>query len=226
MLAVLRNTLHMCVALTSLNRTLSSFSIYNIDDFIIVHIYSYGGIYERGPREYTLDDFYTLQLDKLDRYVCLKESDVVVPPEGEEVSSSGGDDDDDESGDDDREDKSGSGGETSSNHESEGESVAVARTKRKEKEVVKAVVEKEESPERVAEVKDVRNKEEEEAKEEGETGLQAEAFMGVAKDAARSPEEMISTPVPGETLAAFYARSRKWPILFSTLFSSFRRLLY
>lgn len=33
--------------------------------------------------------------------------------------------------------------------------------------------------------------------------------MGVAKDATRSPEDVVSTPLPGETLALFYARSRK-----------------
>lgn len=33
--------------------------------------------------------------------------------------------------------------------------------------------------------------------------------MGVAKDATRSPEDILSTPSPGETLAMFYARSRK-----------------
>ncbi|EIM88870.1 galactose oxidase [Stereum hirsutum FP-91666 SS1] len=182
MLAVLRNTLHI-----------------------------YGGIYERGSREYTLDDFYTLQLDKLDRYVCLKESAVLIPPEGEEVSSSGDDDEDDESGDDD----------TSSSRESEGEGGSVvattSKTKRKEKEVIKAAIEedekrefekREESPEPPAEVTDATKKEEEEMELENALKPQVEAFMGVAKDAARSPEEMLSTPLPGETLAAFYARSR------------------
>ena len=37
----------------------------------------------------------------------------------------------------------------------------------------------------------------------------ATVFMGVAKDATRSPEDVISTPLPGETLAMFYARSRE-----------------
>ena len=37
----------------------------------------YGGIYHKGSREYTVDDFYSLSLDKLDRYVCLKEREVV-----------------------------------------------------------------------------------------------------------------------------------------------------
>jgi hypothetical protein len=31
--------------------------------------------------------------------------------------------------------------------------------------------------------------------------------MGVAKDATRSLEDVLSTPIPGETLAMFYARS-------------------
>jgi len=63
----------------------------------------YGGIYERGSREYTLDDFYALQLDKMEAYQCLKKSDVVIP-EGEIESSSDEDgedeDDSDESSDD------------------------------------------------------------------------------------------------------------------------------
>lgn len=65
----------------------------------------YGGIFERGSREYTLDDFYALQLDKMDKYLCLKESGVAVPTTGDDESSSeDGDDDDDDEGDDDDED--------------------------------------------------------------------------------------------------------------------------
>lgn len=38
----------------------------------------------------------------------------------------------------------------------------------------------------------------------------ATAFMGVSKDGAdRSKEDAISTPLPGETLAMFYSRSRE-----------------
>ena len=63
-------------------------------DLSLIH-HSYGGIYERGSREYTLDDFYSLALDKMDRYVCLKKSDVVIP-DGDVESSSDEDDDEDE----------------------------------------------------------------------------------------------------------------------------------
>ncbi|PPQ75922.1 hypothetical protein CVT24_002504 [Panaeolus cyanescens] len=92
-------------------------------------VYIYGGIYERGSKEYTLDDFYSLQLDKLDRFQQLE--DVV------------------------------------------------------EEEIVEDVVDDE-----------LRSK--------------ATAFMGVSKDTARSAEDVQSTPLPGETLAMFYARSREY----------------
>ncbi|KAH9980749.1 hypothetical protein BJV74DRAFT_887573 [Russula compacta] len=114
---------------------------------------SYGGIFERGSREFTLDDFHALALDKMDRYVCLKKSDVVIPPEGDDVSSSSAEDDED--GDDSDEDEEASKPKVS-----------------------------------------LRDK--------------ATAFMGVSKDTKRSEEEMVSTPLPGETLAVFYARSRKF----------------
>ena len=101
MLTVLRNTLYMYV-FSSRNQLAS------VDQ--LPHG-RYGGIYERGSREYTLDDFYSIQLDKLDKCTCLKESAVVVPDVGEETSSSDDDDDDD---DDDE-----SGGEDDSDDEGE-----------------------------------------------------------------------------------------------------------
>lgn len=72
---------------------------------------------------------------------------------------------------------------------------------------------REDIPEPVALAQNISEKEgeEEEVKEESASRAQAEAFLGVAKDAERSPEEMISTPLPGETLAVFYARSREYP---------------
>jgi len=62
--------------------------------------HSYGGIFERGSREYTLDDFYSIQLDKMDRFICLKKSEIMIP-EGEEESSSSDEDDEDDSDEDD-----------------------------------------------------------------------------------------------------------------------------
>ncbi|KAI0330708.1 galactose oxidase [Cubamyces sp. BRFM 1775] len=137
-------------------------------------LYIYGGIYEKGSREYTLDDFYSLQLDKLDRYVCLKASEIVIA-EGDEESSS--DEDDDDSDDDDDE--------TINDNESV---TVVGEDEEKEVEVLETIQEEEKDSLRV----------------------QATAFMGVAKDATRSAEDVLSTPLPGETLAMFYARSREY----------------
>lgn len=38
----------------------------------------YGGILEAGNREYTLADFHSLNLDKLDRFSCLREDKMSV----------------------------------------------------------------------------------------------------------------------------------------------------
>ena len=65
---------------------------------------SYGGIFELGTREYTLDDFYALQLDKLERFVCLKPSGIVIPTEAEESSEEGDSGDDGSDDDEDEED--------------------------------------------------------------------------------------------------------------------------
>ncbi|KAG5725207.1 Kelch domain-containing protein 4 [Termitomyces sp. T112] len=142
-------------------------------------LYLYGGIFEKGSREYTLDDFYSLQLDKMERYICLKESGLVIK-EGDESSSDDEDDEDDE--DDDEDDEDDEQGEEEGGEEIDGQNEANSEDE--------AVVE-----ENTEEQKDdLRSK--------------ATAFMGVAKDATRPPEDIISTPLPGETLAMFYARSR------------------
>lgn len=59
-------------------------------------IISYGGIFERGSREWTLDDFYSLQLDKMDRYICLKESGIVIT-EGDDESDENDDEEESDS---------------------------------------------------------------------------------------------------------------------------------
>ncbi|KAE9399333.1 galactose oxidase [Gymnopus androsaceus JB14] len=138
-------------------------------------LYIYGGIFERGSREYTLDDFYYIHLDKMERYVCLKESGIVIT-EGDDESD---EEDDEDDSDFDDEDEDGDG-------ESDTETV------------VGSVDEDEPSVAEVMIPKSVNLR------------SQATAFMGVAKDASRSPEDILSTPLPGETLAMFYSRSREY----------------
>ncbi|KZT19732.1 galactose oxidase [Neolentinus lepideus HHB14362 ss-1] len=142
-------------------------------------LYIYGGIYERGSREYTLDDFYALALDKMDRYISLKENNLVLPADGEDVSSS---DSQDSSDDED------SSGDEEKDNDNEGEDE-------------KRNPDLEETP-----IEDQERTED----EKNALRSQAKAFMGVAKDTTRSTEDMLSTPLPGETLAMFYARSREY----------------
>ena len=181
MLAVLRSTLYMHVPTTPYSHKAGT----NI-------MTSYGGIFERGSREYTLDDFHSLALDKMDRFVCLKKSDVTVPLEGDDVSSSEEDDDDD--GDDTDEDEEDGDDELSGEEEApeikEAEEEAMT-------EPVGATLYTPCCPLMASET---------------EVSLrdQATAFLGVSKDTKRSEEDIISTPLPGETLAVFYSRSRKF----------------
>ncbi|EKM57740.1 uncharacterized protein PHACADRAFT_116020 [Phanerochaete carnosa HHB-10118-sp] len=154
------------------------------------NLFIYGGIFERGSREYTLDDFYLLQLDKLDRYVCLKPSDVIIPANADDSSSDGDDDEDssdDESnyGDGDDDDESLSATLTADSPAKE-----VKNDKEDGKEMLKVISEEEPDPDNLR--------------------AQATAFMGVSKDQTRSAEDVVSTPLPGETLAMFYARSRDY----------------
>jgi hypothetical protein len=83
-------------------------------------IFRYGGIFESQSREYTLDDFYALQLDKMERCICLKRSEVVIGVDDQ--SSSDGEDMDD--GDEDEDE--GEGDEMADQTDEEGENPALA----------------------------------------------------------------------------------------------------
>jgi len=188
----------------------------------------YGGIYERGSREYTLDDFYALQLDKMEKYLCLKESDVVIPDGDVESSSDDDDDDSDDEGEDDEEEgeeRDGDGGDDTDvdveHDEADEEDVTenAAKTTREEED---------QSTEKAQLVVDEQSKLSQanlhlmthqtrtqnvdffflSLSLQDELRSQATTFMGVSKDTTRSPEDIQSTPLPGETLAMFYARSR------------------
>ncbi|THG99622.1 hypothetical protein EW145_g7226 [Phellinidium pouzarii] len=180
-----------------------------------------------GPREYTLDDFYALPLDKLDRFVCLKSCDVALPKDGDLIESSDDDDDDDGGGgDDDDDDDDGDFGiddvdEQENNEEDADDEVVKTKTKRKAEK--NKDLEEEES---VAEpevclvhvlVFHLLDSDFGFSTKQLDLRAQAQALLGVANDtqsakagAARSAEDALSTPLPGETLAMFYARSREY----------------
>ncbi|KAF5390119.1 hypothetical protein D9757_003805 [Collybiopsis confluens] len=163
-------------------------------------LYIYGGIFERGSREYTLDDFHSIQLDKMDRYVCLKESGIIIEEgndesdEDDEEDTEVGDDDDDDDEDLDMDPDEFERSEAADSDE-EGTVVGVGTEKD---------TKDDEDDSLVTDI-DV-----EEIDESPSLRSQATAFMGVSKDITRSPEDILSTPLPGETLAMFYSRSRQY----------------
>lgn len=153
-------------------------------------LYIYGGIFESGDREYTLDDFYTIDLSKMNQVVCLQE----CPIDKLEWHSSDEDDDDEDD-------------EGSSSDEDEPEP-------EREQEGVEAM---EGSEDEVPDVSDLQLDDDVSPKEvqaalERQAALrkQATAFMGVAKDTNRTEEDILSTPAPGEVLQTFYLRTKHY----------------
>ena len=155
---------------------------------------SYGGILENGPKEFTLDDFYTLQLDKLDRFNCLKE----CPITSNEWNGSDSEGDDDSDSDDDEDENKSDGG-SDSNDEDDG-IAGDALMKDVELADLNLLTDVE-----IAAIEAAKAHAEKE-----ELRKRATAFMGVSTSADRSAEDVLSTPQPGETLAAFFGRSREF----------------
>lgn len=145
-------------------------------------LYIYGGIFEAGDREYTLDDFYTLDLSKLDRFTCLKD----CPIDALEWNDT---EDEDESGSDD------SDSETESESESEGEEGD-------------EIPEGYEFDEVDSDDEEARREKMSQAERDA-LREKAKAFMGVSSDTSRTDIEVMSTPQPGEKLRAFYERTKQ-----------------
>ncbi|KAG8923410.1 hypothetical protein FRC02_011164 [Tulasnella sp. 418] len=146
-------------------------------------------LFDESP---ALDDFWFIQLDKMDGYTCLRPLETAVTT-GEAPESS--DDDDDDDGDDDDDDDDNDDGDDDENEEDEEkededpEAEGPSKSKSTESACIPVV-------EDVTPPDDIREK--------------AKLFMGAANDVNRSKDDVISTPLPGETLAVFYARSREF----------------
>lgn len=153
-------------------------------------IYCYGGIHETHDREYTMDDFYQLDLSKMDRFHCLKECPIESLEWNESDSDS--DDDDDsgsESSDDDDDDT------TLAEEAPEGEEHRIEMIGEDEYDALDD---------------ETRKLLEQEEKEREALKKQTQAFLGVSKDTSRSESDILGTPLPGESLREFYARSKSY----------------
>ncbi|MBW0486180.1 hypothetical protein O181_025895 [Austropuccinia psidii MF-1] len=139
-------------------------------------LYIYGGIYESGDKEYTLQSFYSLALDKMDRYICLRDDDIDNHEWYEESENESNEEENSET--DSTEDKGSSSDEVEADQlEGTDDLPLNSLTLSANQEELKKKV---------------------------------EAFMGVTKSAERSTEEVMSTPLPGETLKLFYDRTREY----------------
>ena len=159
----------------------------------------------------------------MEKYLCLKESDVVIPDGDVESSSNDEDKDSDDDGDDDKEEE----------EEKDRDNADIEQDVAGEEDIMENIVKsREDQPTETIEqqvtvseahwwriqtipgkytlshkwsqIPTISHQDE----HQDEFCSQATAFMGVSKDATRSPEDIQSTPLPGETLAMFYACSR------------------
>ncbi|GAA6002432.1 hypothetical protein JCM10207_001116 [Rhodosporidiobolus poonsookiae] len=159
-------------------------------------LFIYGGILEAGNREYTLADFHMLNLDKMDRFKCLRE-DVI---DADEWHGSDSENDDDDS-DDEEGSQDGKSDDERAEEEEEDDGIAPEEPEPMEVEINELVL----TDAELAAKKAAKAQAEQE-----ELTKKAQAFIGVSADAARTAEDIISTPAPNESLAQFFARSRDY----------------
>ncbi|KAK4047007.1 Kelch repeat-containing protein 3 [Microbotryomycetes sp. JL201] len=160
-------------------------------------LYIYGGILESGDREWTLDDFHTIALDKLDRFTCLRECVI----DNEWLGSDSEDDDDDDSSDEEED-----GEKSDSQDEDEGDYETSERAV--DEDFVMNMVPVAELKLSDAEQAALDAKRAQAEKED--LRRRATAFAGVSTSASRTAEDIFSTPQPGETLAQFFERSKEY----------------
>ncbi|CAO1630985.1 unnamed protein product [Parajaminaea phylloscopi] len=158
-------------------------------------LYLYGGIHETAEREYTLDDFFVLQLDKLERWLCLEESKI----EGLEWNESDDDDDSDSDSDDD----DGSSSSSSDEGEQEGVEVESMHSHSDDEDEAQAADLDPETIERRRQEKELVKQRAREA-----WGVVKASKDGNGAEEALTEEERNRTPNPGETLRMFFDRTR------------------
>ncbi|KAK0558458.1 Kelch repeat-containing protein 3 [Tilletia horrida] len=167
-------------------------------------LYLYGGIWENNNREYTMDDFYTLDLSKMERYVCLRE----CPIDTLEWNESDSEDDSGSGSDSDSDSSSSSSSESGDDAEQEGIEYVAGNDSGDEGDIMAALEGDDEAAKLAAEELEARRKQK--AAEQEELRKKAQAFMGVAKDTTRTQEDILSTPYPGENLRTFYDRTKEY----------------
>ncbi|KAG0054590.1 hypothetical protein BGZ83_010887 [Gryganskiella cystojenkinii] len=156
-------------------------------------LFIFGGILEVKDREYTLDDFFSLNLDKMTEYICLRES------EFESQLWLGEDSDDEEEGDDDGEDDE----EDEDDDDEEDEEEDGEDGEDDEEEVVAASSSKEKKSKKDKEGKEGKDgKEKKDKKEKKEKKDKKEKATAESTPSAGAPDSADGTATPNEGEAA------------------------
>lgn len=169
-------------------------------------LFIFGGILEVRDREYTLDDFFSLNLDKMTEYICLRESEFESQLW---LGESTDDEDEDEDGDDDEDDEDEEDEEGEDDEEGEGEEddeveSSVAAEVKKDKKVKKEKKEGKESKEgkegkEGKEKKDKKDKKEKKDKKDKAAASTTESSPSAgADDNAAGTGESSEAKVEGE----------------------------
>ncbi|KAH8548731.1 galactose oxidase [Umbelopsis sp. PMI_123] len=166
-------------------------------------LYIYGGILEIEDKEYTLDDFWSINVDKMTEYTCMKSSELDEQVWLGEQSDDDDDEDDEDDEDEDEEDEDEDEENdevASDNEEADNASVdgkAKSRKTKKKEENKTDVVNDEVVPDAI---------------EEKDEQMMAMNKLNqlLEQDAKAKEEDALSTPNLGESLRDFYARTTEF----------------
>ncbi|KAF8947341.1 hypothetical protein BGZ47_009528 [Haplosporangium gracile] len=162
-------------------------------------LFIFGGILEIKDREYTLDDFFSLNLDKMNEYICLRasefESQLWLGEESDDEEE-GEDDDEDEDEEEDDEDEE---GDEEEGEEEEAVVVESSSAAKKEKKSKKEKESSKDDKETDKKEKDKKEKKEKKEKKDKKDKVTAESTPSAgALDPASADGTSASTPVAGE----------------------------
>ncbi|KAF9272304.1 hypothetical protein BGZ68_002534, partial [Mortierella alpina] len=174
-------------------------------------LFIFGGILEVRDREYTLDDFFSLNLDKMTEYICLRqsefESQLWLGEESDDEEEGDEDEDDDDEDEEEDEDDEDDDEDEDEKEDEEGEAIA-AESSQKDKKSKKDGKDKSEKKEKKDKKEKKEKKEKKDKKDKAATeptpsaGSSDPTAMDAAAAEAAAEGTGTGTPAEGEGAAA------------------------
>jgi len=161
-------------------------------------LYIYGGILEVEDKEYTLDDFWSINVDKMTEYTCMKSSEL---DEQVWLGDQSDDDDDDDEEDDDEDDDEDMEDVSANEDDEDNESTSSKQKSRKKKK---------KEADKAEDIKDEIREEEVIEEDDQQTQAMNKLNQLLEQDAKAKEDEALSTPNLGENLRDFYARTTEF----------------